>query len=283
MKIAFWSERRRAGTTFNLAVIACVSVIRHPISAAVVSGGYRNEMLERGLLETPGLVSGMEGFGQGHLEESSMVAETQQYFTARGLDCLLLKERREELTELVLKANMRQVVEGRMYCLPSSVRTEQEWWRQDSAFVRMSRVLDAVESCFDVVFIDCGSRKDDYAQKVLKEADVCVLNMSQENEGIGDFYRSPRKYPGKPFFLLGNYFEDAVYNRENLHRIYRVEEECLGAVPYNPWLQEASQKGKLMNGVKRCLEQEALGKNVEFSRELVRTANLILKLAGLTR
>lgn len=283
MKIAFWSEQKRAGTTFNLSVIACTSVIKHPISAAVVSGGYRNEALERGLLDTQGLASKMERLSLGHMEESFLAAETQEYFTVTGLDCLLLKQQREELTETVLKANMRQVVKDRMYCLPSSVRTEREWWRQDSSFVRMSRVLDAVESCFDVVFIDCGSRKDDYAQKVLKEADVCVLNINQENPEIRNFYRNPRKYPGKPFLLLGNYFEDALYNRGNLYRIYRVEEELLGAVPYNPWLQAASQKGKLLNGVKRCLEQEALGKNVEFSRELVRTVDLILKLAGLAQ
>ena len=34
------------GTTFNLAVTACTAVLLHPVSVAVVSGGYHDENLE---------------------------------------------------------------------------------------------------------------------------------------------------------------------------------------------------------------------------------------------
>ena len=46
MKIAFWSEQQGAGTTFNLAVTACAAVLLHPITVAVVPGGYHDEILE---------------------------------------------------------------------------------------------------------------------------------------------------------------------------------------------------------------------------------------------
>lgn len=46
MKIAFWSEQQGAGTTFNLAVTACAAVLLHPVTVAVVPGGYHDEILE---------------------------------------------------------------------------------------------------------------------------------------------------------------------------------------------------------------------------------------------
>lgn len=280
MKIAFWSEQKEVGTAFNLAVIATAAVWLHPLSAAVVSGGYHDGKLERKFFKKPGNTLEMGGRQRACGQEAMLAAETQEFFLTSGLECLLGKERREDLTERVVKANMRQVIKDRMYCLPASVRQEHEWWYKDHQFERMNRVMDAVESYFDVVFVDCGSRQDDYAKKILKEADVCVLNMNQEDEVIGEFYRNPPDFKGEIFFLLGKYFEDALYNRKNLQRIYRMEEGCLGAIPYNCRLHAADQMGRIESGVRYYVGEDSAGKDVGFEKELVRTTNLILRLAG---
>lgn len=291
MRIAFWSEQKKAGTAFNLAAVASAAVCLYPLSAAVVSGGYHDKKLERKFFQdirVSGIGTTGKGPGQEPMlaaEESEqppmLVAETQEYFLLSGLDCLLGKERREDLTKEVVKANMRQIVKDRLYYLPTSARQEYEWWHRDCRFVRMNRVMEAVESCFDVVFIDCGSRQDDYARKLFREADICVLNMNQGTEVIGQYYSNPPKLQGEVFFLLGRYFANDLYNRENLQRIYRVEAERLGAIPYNPYLHAAEQVGKMKNGVKSCIGAGGEEKYMEFEKELVRTTNLILKLAGL--
>ncbi len=281
MKIAFWSEQKGAGTTFNLAVVACASVCLHPLSVAVVSGGYYDEKLEQKFFGCPRNVSKISEITADYGQETVLAAETQEFFLSSGLACLLRKERIEDLTETVVKANMREVVKDRMYCLPANAGREYEWWYRDYKFVRMSRVLDAVESYFDVVFIDCGSRKDDYAKKVLEEADICVLNILQEADSIGEFYRSPPKFKGQNFFLLGKYFSNALYNRENLQRIYRMEENRLGAIPYNAQLHAAEQMGRITNFVEHSVGSGLREKDIEFEKELVRTTNLILKMAGL--
>lgn len=292
MKIAFWSEEKKIGTTFNMAVIACASVLMYPLSIAVVSGSYHDKDLERSFFgNQKDLLWKWQQNRENHLQcqwnlesgdlvDGTLAAEQTEYFLTSGLDCLLGKENRADLTEQVIKANMRQVIKNRMYCMPCSQRENQEWWYEDLRFVRMSRVLDAVEDCFDVVFIDCGSRKDDFAQKLLREADICVLNMDQRAELIGDYYRNPPKFRGKTFFLVGNYFNDELYTRENLERIYRVEESTIGAIPYNPQLQAASVAGRTEGGVRWYLDQGMKGKSVEFERELIRTTRLILKQAG---
>ena len=60
-----------------------------------------------------------------------------------------------------------------------------------------------------------------------------------------------------------------------------MEAERLGAIPYNPYLHAAEQVGKMKNGVKSCIGAGGEEKYMEFEKELVRTTNLILKLAGL--
>lgn len=295
MRIAFWSEQKGAGTSFNLAVTACAAVCLHPLSVAVVSGGYHDGELERkffgkasnNMIEYRQEAMLVAEYGKEaatmakHGQGAILAADTEKYLVTGGLDCLLRKECLEDLTETVVKANMRQVIKDRMYCLPTSARQEYEWWHRDCQFRRMDRVMAAVESYFDVVFIDCGSRQDDYARKVFQEADVCVLNMEQEGETIGKFYRNPPEYKRKVFFLLGKYFEDALYNRQDLQRIYRMEEERLGAIPYNPQLHAAEQMGRIGKGVRHYMGRNGGIQGMGFEKELVRTANLILKLAGL--
>ncbi len=283
MKIAFWSEESNAGTTFNLAVTACAAVFMHPISLAVVSGGYHDEKLEKKFFRTVGGLPTRAGVGAAYDQRFVFAAEEQEFFLTRGVEYLLQKEQREDLTEMAVKSNMRQIVRNRMYFLPSSPKSEQEWWHQDSLFVRMDRIMDALESYFDVVFVDCGSRRDDYAQKIVREADVCVWNMDQESQNIGAYYQSSTRFQGEIFFLLANYFADALYNRENLQRVYRMEESRLGAIPYNPRLQAESRMGRTHKGVKRCIDQGETGSDAEFTRELARSTNLILKLVGVIR
>lgn len=283
MKIAFWSEESNAGTTFNLSVTACAAVFMHPISVAVVSGGYHDEKLEKKFFRAMGGLPPGAGVGAAYDQRFVWAAEEQVFFLTRGVEYLLQKEQREDLTEMAVKSNMRQIVRDRMYFLPSSPKSEQEWWHQDSLFVRMDRIMDALESYFDVVFVDCGSRRDDYAQKIVREAGVCVWNMDQESQNIGAYYQSSTRFQGEIFFLLANYFADALYNRENLQRVYRMEESRLGAIPYNPRLQAESQMGRTHKGVKRCIDQGETGSDAEFTRELARSTNLILKLAGVIR
>ena len=47
MKIAFWSEQEKVGTTFNMAAIACTAALVYPISIGVVSSGYCDGDLEK--------------------------------------------------------------------------------------------------------------------------------------------------------------------------------------------------------------------------------------------
>lgn len=279
MKIAFWSGEKQVETAFHLALVACTSALMYPLTVAVVSGGYQSGGLEKNFLGGNSVWGTASKVDPGTSGQFLLAAEQQEYFLTSGLDFLLGKQG-EALTEQVVKANMHQVIKGKMYCLPGSQRCEQEWWREDALFAKLKQVLDAVERCFDVVFVDCGSRKDDVARSLLQEADVCVLNMDQESELIGEYYRNPPDIGGKIFFLVGNYFEDGLYNRKNLERIYRVDGRLLGAIPYNRQIREAGRFGRAGAEICSYIGKGMKGRDVEFEQELIRASRLILQLAG---
>ncbi|MEG0963400.1 MAG: hypothetical protein RR139_07370 [Lachnospiraceae bacterium] len=278
MKIAFWSGEEQVGTTFNLAAVACTAVLMHPVSIAVIPGGYQDEGLQKQFYaEKKGYP--IRTKKKEEVQRKELVAEQETFFVSTGLDYLLCKEK-QELTEKMIKENMHPVIRDKMYCMPCGRRQYHDWWNTGNLFKKMEEVTDALESCFDLVFVDCGNRRDDFSQKMLQEAEVCVLNMEQEEEQIGDYFRNRPKLKGKVFFMVGNYFENSAYTRKNLQRIYRIEEQQIGIIPYNAQLQTAGGTGKTGKYMNSYLEHGGTGKNLEFEKEIVRDAQLILKLAG---
>lgn len=272
MTIAFWSEQEGAGTTFNMAAVVSAVVMLYPISVAVISSGYEDSDMEK-------------HFGFQEHEESAWrtqrtAAEQADYFLTQGLDFLLCRSDSAELTEQMIKANMKQIISQRLYCLPCGKKQYTQWWDKNTIFSKMEQIIQKIEKCFEIVFVDCGSRKDDLARNILKKADVCVLNMHQEAEQIGEYYKRHRRLKGKVFFLIGSYFGESVHNRKNLERIYRLEEKQLGSIPYNVQLQIAGQSGKVEKYIKSQLQQ---GKGLEFSQELMRSTRLIMQLAGIEK
>lgn len=271
MKIAFWSEQEGAGTTFNLAAVACAAVLLYPVSIAVISGDYQDEDLEK---RFAGEISPVSGW-----QECNLAAEQTDYYIARGMDFLLHKSHSMELDREMLKANMKHVAAERLYCLTGGKQQYSQWWNKEMLFQQMGQVFDALEQHFNLIMVDCGCRKDDFTRRNLEEADVCVLNMHQEAEQIGEFYRVRPRLKGKVFFLVGSYFKESVYNRSNLQKLYRLEEKQLGAVPYNMQLQTAGQYGRTQKCIKRQLQPY---QGMEFQQELMRSTRLIMELAGVS-
>lgn len=281
MKIAFWSGQEQVGTTFNTTAIACTAAMVYPITIGVVSSGYCNRDLEKNF-------QGKKQEGKEkprHLQPGGalLAAEQEEYFPDSGLDCLLRKEQEGELDGRLIQASMQPVIEGRLYCMPGCQKEEYKRWYKDRLFAQMHRIMEGMEAAFDVVFVDCGNRKDDFTQKILRQAELCVLNMDQGEELIGDYYRMPPQFLGKAFFLVGNYFKEELYNRTDLERLYRMDGDMLGAIPYNPQMQAASKAGMMDIGMKKYIRHGMKGKDVDFEREVLRSARLILKSAGVVK
>ena len=62
-----------------------------------------------------------------------------------------------------------------------------------------------------------------------------------------------------------------------------MDGDMLGAIPYNPQMQAASKAGMMDIGMKKYIRHGMKGKDVDFEREVLRSARLILKSAGVVK
>ncbi|MFP3156283.1 hypothetical protein LQZ18_18015 [Lachnospiraceae bacterium ZAX-1] len=261
MKIAFWSEKPDIGTTFNMAAIACIASMKYSFRSALISAGYNDDDLEL-------------SFNSGR---EIAVAELSHYCKSGSLDNIL--EAGGETTPKKVLGNMKSIIKNKLDCLPAG--------KQFSAFYpeylepQMEQITQIAEQYYDIVFIDCGSKRDAFARKMLQKADVVVVNFEQELESLYQFYQNQYNISGKKFFLICNCFMEDIHNKSNLHRIFRMGEDKIGAIPYNLWLAKAFLAGKTEKYFQRHMKGDLKEQPSVMLQEMMDTTFQILKTCQL--
>jgi len=260
MKIAFWSETKESGTTCNMSVIACMAAMKYSFRTALISGGFHDLDLELSF--------------QGGRELA--VAELGYYSKVNdhGFDQLIQDE--TGVTAEQLKKNMSCIIENKLFCLPAGKKRQAVYYPESLAPL-MGQIVSVAEQCYDLVFIDCGCRKDLFTRKILREADITVINMQQNSESFSQFFRKHYDIRGRVFFLIGNYFADDVYTKDSLEHIFRMGEENIGSIPYNIHLARAYLSGRTEQYLKRSLEGELSDRQTLFFKEADAATFQILK------
>ena len=141
----------------------------------------------------------------------------------------------------------------------------------------LNQVIHLMDESMDFSFIDCGSESDDWTKEQMKQADLIVVNFSQASQGLDHFFSEHADVSDKVVYLIGSYQKEAVYNKKNIHRIYRIAPEKLGVVPYNPEFEMACREGKLDRYIRgrRLLLPTDMREN--FFTELEHTVQMILE------
>lgn len=265
MNIAFWSEDDGCGTTSGMAAIASVCSDAWNMRTILMQSRNQEGDLRRKLTGTP---------------LTGMVREESSYYALDGLDYLLWQEKNRRLNEDMVRESMVSVAKERMYYLPQGERKKPQVCNRDLGGA-MRQVIRHAENMSDLTFVDCGSGEDDLARELLYQADVAVVNLPQERQCLDSYFQKSHVYQGKVIYLINRYRQESMYNRENINRIYRVEQETLGVIPDNPIFRHASDKGKVERFVRRHMQCGVLDSQYYFMQELMQSALLILKAAGI--
>lgn len=227
MKIVFWSEEEKSGTTSNMLAAASYLAAKYSFRSVMIDMGLKCSHLEQSFSGT---------------DESRYVNEACSYYVPQGLDYLLSVGKRKKLTEKQVFDSMRMVMEDRLYCL-----TFKEDMIRNPEEVRLvlGQVIALADQTMDFSFIDCGCRRDQDTMQLLTQADLVVANFKQSPRQLDAFFLNYSGVLEKVVYFIGNYQKDSAYNKKNIHRIYRIAPERIGVVPYNPEFQLACQKGRL--------------------------------------
>ncbi len=262
MKIAFWGEGEASGTTSNMLATASALATAYP---------YKSVMLQTGKEER----SIGQNFSDAE-EENFEVKEGCSYYALKGLDYLISVGRKRVLTKKQVRDNMQSLMGERLFCLSSGGRMLCDYYPKETKQV-LRQVIRLADLNVDFTFIDCGSRSDAWTRQLLKEADLVVVNLKQSPQAFEHFFLQHSNIADKVIFFISNYQKDSVYNRKNIHRLYRIAPDQLAVIPYNPEFPYACEKGKLdkyMKG-KGSLYQTQMRQY--FMQELAEAVQTLLK------
>lgn len=142
---------------------------------------------------------------------------------------------------------------------------------------RAGRLTNAADDK-ELLFLDCGNRQDAKAEKLMRQADLVVVNLTQERSVLDSFFLNHIHIAEKFVFLLGNYSTFSGCDRTMIEHIYRVCPMNLGVIPYNNEFCYAYEKGKISDFLRRCPESDF--KNREFFREVRLSLHILLRKQG---
>lgn len=265
MNIAFWSEEDGCGTTSGMAAIASVCSNAWKMKTILMQSINQKGDLRKKLEASP---------------LGDAVFEDDPYYAFGGLDYLLWQEKNKRLNEAMVERTMVPIGKRGLHYLPSG---EGKWrfggFDAKGQKEAMRRIIELAERLSDLTFIDCGSRRDEWSDYLLLQADVVVVNFSQERMALDAYLNNSHGFRGKSVYLINRYSQESIYNKANLGRIYRPQED-IAVIPHNPYFCHAGDKGRLERFIHRHIRGGIFDQQFYFMQELLHTAAVILRAVG---
>lgn len=230
MKIAFWGEGEASGTTSNMLAAASALANAYPYKSVMLQTGKEDRSISQNFSDTEG--------------ENFDLKEGCAYYALKGLDYLISVGRKCALTKKQVQDNMHPLIGEKLFCLSSGGRVLCDYYPKETNRV-LKQVIGLADQNMDFTFIDCGCRSDPWTMQLLREADLVVVNIKQSQQAFDHFFLQHSNISEKVIFFISRYQKDSIYNRKNIHRLYRIDPKRLAVIPYNPEFPHACEKGKL--------------------------------------
>jgi hypothetical protein len=138
-----------------------------------------------------------------------------------GLDAMIRCFKAAKITKETLENCCISLSNTNLLLLPGTTKSNRETFEYEMDLV-MVNLLRNIEEAAGNVFVDISSGENSLSHKLIADADITVVNLSQ-NIGITDVYfkcfkdQMPK---GKVFYLFGNYDNRSKYNINNIRRIF---------------------------------------------------------------
>lgn len=262
MKIAFWSNARgRAGTTSNLACLSTVGALESP---------GRNILLENHC--------NLTNLGEAFIKKQwgGMVQEEIYYYSQIGLDSLLRRLHSKIFDMDMVKQASVPLLNQQMYYVPQSHITNKEFFEYELNQV-IHRLFEVLEDFGEYVYIDTAGGGYLSTKLILEAADVVVVNLSQEQAVLDDYFEKYDSLDCKAVYLIGNYNADSKFNLSNITRKYRIKKDKIGVVPHNAELKDALSDGSLIKFITRNYTCGPEDENYYFMKQMKHASKVLKK------
>ncbi|MBP1755914.1 MAG: hypothetical protein H6Q59_2312 [Firmicutes bacterium] len=237
-KILFWSPLHGQGQTSNLQVTALIMSMLFRKKILLMQTHYNNNNLESPLV------------GYHHEGEN----EKSSIFYGIGLDMAVTYSNMKKVDREILDSCCLTFSETSLLLLPGTQTQCRETFDRDIAQPLIRLIQDANE-CVDLVLIDANSGSDQLSMKLMEQADLIVINLTQRRFVINKFFEDYGERfleNEKIFYLFGDYDGNSSYNINNCRRKYSkyLKVNNSGVIPYCTKLMDAQNEGKIVNFIK---------------------------------
>lgn len=267
MKVLFWAPiHGQAGTTSNVLVSSLITGLDRRKKVVLTQTHFNCNNLEAPIV----------GANSDNLA-------SKEYFREVGVDTLIRCFKAERLNKEMLERCCISLTNTNLLLLPGTSQTIRESFEFEMDAV-MINLLKAIEEHCDVVFADISSGENALSRKLMKEANLVVVNLSQ-NMGVLDLYldKFRENMPDKIFYLFGNYDCNSKYNINNVRKMYHkhINVKNSGVIPYNTGFMDAQVDGKVVKFIRNNLQCTKKDDNHYFMLKAKSATEKILKMAGM--
>lgn len=266
MKIVYWSPvHGQAGTTSNIIVSATLACLcfRQKVLLTQTHFNYNN-------LEAP------------FWGANSYDLASRDFYMNVGLDAIIRSFKAAKIDNQVLENCCPSLPITDLLLLPGTTQRNREAFDSEMKMV-MTNLLRNMEEVCEIVFVDINSGNNELSKKLIANADLTVVNLSQNMVVTDMYFREFRgMIKGKVFYVFGNYDDKSKYNLNNIRRKFNKEirSDNSGVIPYNTAFKDAQCDGRVVNFIKNNIKSKRNDENYYFIQKAVRTTEKLLKYAG---
>lgn len=260
MKIAFWSNSPgKSGVTGNLSCISILSAMIQP-SKMVLFENHSN----------------INDLGSMFLNQNSYdkLKEENSYFVENGLGRILnCCDMGDAASSGIVFRTCLSVFDQRVFYLPPG------GMNRDLLEFRLNRhaedVMDLLEQVCGTVCVDLSSSSIESSRKILKKADLIVVNLCQNDQLLSHFFRNFSEIRKKAFYIIGNYDPESIIRKSDIVRRFELSGNMVGTIPYNRRFADALTKGNVVTYLLKNFSCGADNINYEFISAARETACLL--------
>jgi hypothetical protein len=236
MKISFWSHvRGKTGVTTNLACVSALMSIGGVGKTTVLENHYSANSIGDMILVP---------------EKLHYLREHGEYYSRYGIEYILKRLYSGESGEKLFHHASIPLLFSSMYYLPQGQIVNKEVFNYEFNLVQ-KELFEALERMSDYVFVDTEANQNLSSTVILSEADLIVVNFSQNPDLIQEYFNQYTSMTEKAVYLIGNYQADSVWNISRICREFHIPRQKIGIIPYNMELAEAMAAGHLLQFLNR--------------------------------
>ena len=265
MKVAFWENLRRSGReTDDMAAISIMLSINYHKKVILLDNGQESDSLER-------VFRGIHRF--------YYVKEDSNYIVHRhGMDQILNNLHITSDLQPLLAHSAVEVIQDYLYYVPQSKVINHLAYEYE-LYHELTKIIRTYENISDFIMIRARNGNNLSTKQVLDEADLVMVELSQDFDELDEFFDNYSSIRHKAIFVFSQYKLNSISIYQIMNKYHIKKEQIIVITEHIP-MSAACIGGNLVSYLKGNNNCSKGSEHYRCVRELRRAARMILRQEG---